>query len=130
MMMTMTTELNDSGLEFKRGWETRQRLDPLPPRASEAFKEGWMAANKAKLTPAIYFPRIIARRYDGSYLVLFEGDVGQIFDPTERVKHRPSNVNSILARGYWELIDKNAPQARPSNENPLLRSMLSYKLIA
>ena len=122
----MTTELNDSGLEFKRGWETRDRLQPLPPNASSAFKDGWMAANKAKANPAIFFPRIIAKRYDDAYLVQFDDTTAQVIFTQERKKSPPMNINSILARGYWELIDKNDPKARPSNENPLLRTMLAY----
>ena len=56
--------------------------------------------------------RVIAKRGSGTYLISLEDDVekamqqpraqGRVLDTERMVLHRPFNLQSILARGYWE----------------------------
>lgn len=66
------------------------------------------------------YPKIIAQQEGEAYLIQTGKETAQVVDWDDRVKFPEFNLQSILARGYWE--DLTPP-------HPTLEELMAIKVI-
>ena len=66
------------------------------------------------------YPRIIAQRDNDAYLIQTGKETAQVVDRDDKERYPEDNLQSILARGYWE--DLTPP-------HPTLEELMAIKVI-
>jgi len=66
------------------------------------------------------YPKIIAQQEGEAYLIQTGKETAQVVDWDDKERYPESNLQSILARGYWE--DLTPP-------HPTLEELLAIKII-
>jgi len=66
------------------------------------------------------YPRIIAQRDNDAYLIQTGKETAQVVDWDDKERYPEDNLQSILARGYWE--DLTPP-------HPTLEELMAIKVI-
>lgn len=62
--------------------------------------------------------RIVAKRGKSTYLVDAGDGKGQVYDESTRTLHPPFNIQSILARGYWEPFEGELAKPIEKHQGP------------
>lgn len=76
----------------EKAWVTEQFSGPTFPTT-----EG-----KLKLVVKSGRYKIIAKQGDKRYLVDVGDGKGRVVDTFQQIAYEPANINSIIARGYWQ----------------------------
>jgi len=79
-----------------------------------------MATRQIKTKIASEFPKIIAQQDQEAYLIQTSQELAQVVDWDDKERFPELNLQSILARGYWE--DLTVP-------HPTLEELLKVKLV-
>ena len=66
------------------------------------------------------YPKVIAQRDNDAYLIQTGEETGQVVDWDDKERYPEFNLQSILARGYWE--DLTPP-------HPTLEELMAIKVI-
>ena len=66
------------------------------------------------------YPKLILQRGEGTYLIQTDENMAQVGDWDDKERFPEFNLQSILARGYWE--DLTVP-------HPTLEELLKVKLV-
>ena len=65
------------------------------------------------------FPKIIAQQDQEAYLIQTSEELGQVVDWDDKIRWPVFNLQSILARGYWEELTAPHPTLEQLLEIPI-----------
>ena len=66
------------------------------------------------------YPKIIAQQEGEAYLIQTGEETGQVVDGDDKARFPEFNLQSILARGYWEEV---------TPPHPTLEELMAIKLV-
>ena len=66
------------------------------------------------------YPKVIAQRDNDAYLIQTGEETGQVVDWDDKARFPEFNLQSILARGYWEEL---------TPPHPTLEELMAIKLV-
>jgi hypothetical protein len=69
------------------------------------------------------FPKIIAQQDQEAYLIQTSEELGQVVDWDDKERFPEFNLQSILARGYWEELTAPHPTLEQLLEIPIPKEM-------
>lgn len=69
------------------------------------------------------FPKIIAQQDQEAYLIQTSEELGQVVDWDDKERFPEFNLQSILARGYWEELTAPHPTLQQLLEIPIPKEM-------
>jgi len=69
------------------------------------------------------FPKVIAQQDQEAYLIQTSEELGQVVDWDDKERFPEFNLQSILARGYWEELTAPHPTLQQLLEIPIPKEM-------